>query len=179
MAGNHRSGRKSTQVTVQIPNTIIPTMPKTERWTNDEYARLILLRNKGMAIKDIAQELGRTYNSVASRLKMIKRKFASMRRFPGWSGSEKLVASITSAPMGCRYHANCDSCPFPACIYDGYDPTWEPPKNPKAKHWSVSDINHWNELERIPTPLDDATLANIFRTTEDCIRNFREERETR
>lgn len=174
MAGNKRSGRR--RMVVEIPNTVISHLKKTERFTTDDYARLILLHNQGLTTKEIAQAMNRTVGAIEGRLTKIKHKFASMRKLDSWPGIERMTVSFKNGPTGCKYHANCDTCPFPACCYDGFDPTYEEPQKKKEKRWTASDIQHWNELERLPYPLDDATLANIFRTTVPVIQAFRDAR---
>ena len=175
MAGNNKSGRR--RMVVEIPNTVIAHLHKTERFTADDYARLILRHNQGKSSREIAKEMGRTVGAIEGRLHKVRHKFASMRKLDSWPGIERITMSLKNGTTGCKYHANCDTCPFPACCYDGYDPTYEPPaKGRKEKRWTASDIQHWNELERLPYPLDDATLANIFRTTVPVIQEFKDAR---
>lgn len=68
---------------------------------------------------------------------------------------------------GCYYHADCWTCPLPACICDGYDPQWKPSKKltfkTYQKVWDDAEITQFHELELLDLP--DEVMANIFRTT--------------
>ena len=178
MAGNSNSGRPK-KVVVEIPNTVIAHMRKTELFTADDYARMILLYNQGKTVPEIANEMGRTVPAITARLRKVKHKFAVMRHLPGWGGMVKLAYAMRTATMGCKWHPDCSTCPFPACTMDGYDPLWRTPKRPQNKRWSPGEIEHWNELTHLPEPLSDTVLANIFRTTVQDIVDYRERSETK
>lgn len=182
MAGNKNSGRRV--VRVEIPNTVIPHLGRSINFTHDDYAQMLILLNQGKSHKEIASIMGRTVGSIDARIYRIKKKFASMRHIEAWggngSGLERMTTALKAKTNGCKYHGNCDTCPYPACVFDGFDPGWEIPvkKVPVSKRWTPTEVQHWNELERLPEPLDDTTLANIFRTTPELIREFRERRRT-
>ena len=175
MSGTATSGRN--RMIVEIPNTIISHLHKSERWSADDYAKLILLHNQGKTNKEIAHIMGRSVYAIDTRLYKIRHKFKSMRRLGGFNLKTTLASALKNGETGCKYHPDCDRCPFPACVFDGYDPEYEPPKRcKKEKRWTANDIQHWNELERLPEPLSDETLANIFRTTVPNIQAFKDAR---
>lgn len=158
---------------VEIPNTVIPHIKATTYWTADDYARLLILHNRGLSIKDIALEMNRPFGAVQQKLKKIKKKFANMRNLSNFSALKRM-ASEARRWNGCNNWSNCDNCPFPACVLDGYDPEFKLPRRPKMKNWSEADRQHWNELDNLPEKLDDLTLANIFRTSVDEIVRYRQ-----
>ena len=173
-------GRQRIEVT--IPNTVIKSVRKSLNFSYDDYGVMVKLYNEGKSNKEIANIMGRTVASIDAHLYRLRKEMRKIERFNrpvvANTSISRLQRFLKATNTGCKYHADCDSCPFPACVYDGYDPYWEEPrKEPTVKHWTDLERQHWNELENLPVPLDDDTLANIFRTSPDMIREYRARRE--
>ena len=173
-------GRQRIEVT--IPNTVIKSVRKSLNFSYDDYGVMVKLYNEGKTNKEIAGIMGRTVASIDAHLYRLRKEMRKIERF-----SRPVVVNTTASRLqklfkasntGCKHHIDCDSCPFPACVFDGYDPNWEIPvkKVPVSKHWTDSERQHMAELENLPEPLDDDTLANIFRTSPALIREYRQRR---
>lgn len=64
----------------------------------------------------------------------------------------------------CKFHDNCDTCPYPACTLDGYDPTRKQRLfNPPTFRWTAESAEKYNRLQQLKLPV--IALANIFDCT--------------
>lgn len=168
------------RIDVIIPNTVIKSVRKSLNFSYDDYGVMVKLYNEGKTNKEIAGIMGRTVASIDAHLYRLRQELRKIERFgqPVANTSiSRLQKYMKSSNTGCKYHADCDTCPFPACVFDGFDPSYIPPKKTKLeKRWTPTDIQHWNELEHLPTPLSDETLANIFHTSVPTIEAFKRKR---
>ncbi len=77
-----------------------------------------------------------------------------------WKKTLNYFFRSNNAKNGCAYHNDCDTCPFPACTLDGYDPTLKNITH-RTDAWSAKELEHLKELTYLDLPLD--VMENIFR----------------
>ena len=76
----------------------------------------------------------------------------------------KKLTYVSGYEMRCKYHSDCNTCPFPACSMDGYNPKRKQRRfNAPSFSWTPEYAEKYHRLA--PLKLSIPVLANIFDCT--------------